>query len=85
MKTTYIKTVVFVTFLLAHCSIFAQYRGGNADGASLDLVTNTSCSSLPPSFFAFFGGNADGASVNDLLNTTCGTAPFQYADRKSVV
>ena len=79
MKTTHIKIVVFVTFLLAHFSIHAQYNGGNSDGASLDLVTNTSCSSLPPSFFAYFGGNADGASVNDLLNTSCGIAPFQYA------
>ncbi len=79
MKTTLIKIVVFVTFLLANFSIYAQYRGGNSDGASLDFVTNTSCSSLPPSFFAYFGGNADGASVSDLLNTTCGTAPSQFA------
>ena len=79
MKTTYIKIVVFVTFLLTDFSIYAQYNGGNSDGASLDLVTNTSCSSLPPSFFAYLGGNADGASVNDLLNTSCGIAPSQYA------
>ena len=59
--------------------MFAQYHGGDSDGASLDLVTNTSCSSLPSSFYAYFGGNADGASVNDLLNTSCGIAPFQYA------
>ena len=79
MKTTYIKIVVFVVFLLNHFSIFAQYHGGNSDGATIDNITNTSCSSLPPSFFAFFGGNSDGASVNDLLNTSCGIAPFQYA------
>jgi len=79
MKTTYIKIVVFVTFLVTHFSIYAQYNGGNSDGASLDLVTNTSCSSLPPSFFAYLGGNADGASVNDLLITSCGIAPSQYA------
>ena len=79
MKTTYIKIVVFVTFLLTHSSIFAQYHGGNSDGATLDLVTNTSCSSFPASFFAYLGGNADGASVNDLLNTSCGIAPFQFA------
>lgn len=79
MKTTHIKIVVFVLFLLSHFSIYAQYNGGNSDGAALDLVTNTSCSSLPPSFFAYFGGNADGASVKDFLTTSCGTAPFQYA------
>ena len=79
MKTTHIKIVVFVTFLLAHFSIYAQYNGGNSDGASLDLVTNTSCSSLPDSFFAYFGGNSDGASVNDLLSTSCSTPSSFFA------
>ena len=79
MKTTYIKIVVFVIFLLAHFSIYAQYHGGNSDGASLDLVTNTSCSSLPDSFFAYLGGNADGASVNDLLTTSCSTPSSFFA------
>ena len=79
MKTTHIKIVVFVLFLLSHFSIYAQYNGGDSDGAALDVVTGTTCSSLPPSFFAYLGGNADGASVNDLLNTSCGITPSQYA------
>ena len=78
MKTTNIKRVVFLTFLLAHISIYAQYSGGDADGASLDMVNNTSCA-LPNSFFPYFGGVADGASTDAFSNTTCGTANFQYA------
>ena len=78
MKTTKIYLVVCLTFLLTQFTAFAQYNGGVSDGATLNELSATSCST-PAHFYAYFGGNNDGSSVNELSTTTCGTAPFQFA------
>ncbi len=78
MKTTKIYLVVCLTFLLTQFNAFAQYNGGNSDGATLDQLNATSCS-VPPHFYAYFGGDNDGSSVNELSTATCGTAAFQFA------
>ena len=78
MKTTKIYLVVCLTFLLTQFNAFSQYNGGVSDGATLDEVSATSCST-PAHFYAYFGGNNDGASVDKLSATTCGFSNFQYA------
>ena len=78
MKTTKIYLVVCLTFLLTQFNAFSQYNGGVSDGATLDEVSATSCST-PAHFYAYFGGNNDGASVDELSATTCGFSNFQYA------
>lgn len=78
MKTTKIYLVVCLTFILTQFTAFAQYNGGASDGASLNELSATSCST-PAHFYAYFGGNNDGSSVEELSTTTCGTAPFQFA------
>ena len=78
MKTTKIYLVVCLTFLLTQFNAFSQYNGGVSDGATLDEISATSCST-PAHFYAYFGGNNDGASVDELSATTCGFSNFQYA------
>ena len=78
MKTTKIYLVVCLTFILTQFTAFAQYNGGASDGATLNQLSATSCST-PAHFYAYFGGNNDGSSVEELSTTTCGTAPFQFA------
>ncbi|WP_264522353.1 T9SS type A sorting domain-containing protein [Flavobacterium sp. N1994] len=78
MKTTKYKIVVFLTFLLAHISIYAQYSGGNSDGFSSETLSNTSCPN-PAQFYAYFGGSNDGSSVDTMMNTICGTPASFYA------
>lgn len=78
MKTTKYKIVVFLTFLLAHISIYAQYSGGNSDGVSSETLSMTSCPN-PAQFYAYFGGSNDGSSVDTMMNTTCGTPASFYA------
>ncbi|GEC77549.1 T9SS type A sorting domain-containing protein [Flavobacterium aquatile] len=78
MKTTKIYLVVCLTFLLTQFNAFSQYNGGVSDGATLDEISVTSCST-PAHFYAYFGGNNDGASVDELSATTCGFSNFQYA------
>ena len=55
---------------IASLKSFAQYTGGNADGYSDGLLTQTIC---PPqvSNFVFYGGNADGYSDGLLTQTIC--------------
>ena len=79
MKTTYIKIVLIVTFLLTHFTFYAQYNGGPYDGATVGLITNTTCSSFPSHFYAYFGGSSDGATVDTTNNTLCGFPPQFYA------
>jgi len=78
MKTTKIYLVVCLTFLLTQFRAFAQYHGGNSDGATVNEITGATCS-VPPHFYAYFGGLNDGANVSEFYATACGTAPFQYA------
>ncbi|WP_298139185.1 PKD domain-containing protein [Flavobacterium sp.] len=78
MKTTKIYLVVCLTFLLTQFTAFAQYNGGVSDGATLNELSATSCST-PAHFYAYFGGNNDGSSVEELSTTSCGTAAFQFA------
>ena len=78
MKTTKIYLVVCLTFLLTQFDVFAQYNGGNSNGATLNQLNATSCS-IPPHFYAYFGGVNDGSSVEELSTTACGTAAFQFA------
>lgn len=78
MKTTKIYLVVCLTFLLTQFNAFSQYNGGVSDGATLDEISATSCST-PAHFYAYFGGNNDGAGVDELSATTCGFSNFQYA------
>jgi PKD repeat protein len=78
MKTTKIYLVVCLIFLLTQFNAFSQYNGGVSDGATLDEISATSCST-PAHFYAYFGGNNDGASVDELSETTCGFSNFQYA------
>nr|MDQ3048188.1 PKD domain-containing protein [Bacteroidota bacterium] len=76
IKTTKLYIVVFIAFVLAQTSGFAQYNGGSGDGAKTELLSLTICST-PPDFFAFFGGTGDAAGVELLSLTTCSTpAPF---------
>jgi PKD repeat protein len=78
MKTTKIYLVVCLTFLLTQCNLFAQYNGGNSNGATANQLSLTSCS-IPSHFYAYFGGVNDGSGVEELSTTTCGTAAFQFA------
>jgi len=78
MKTTKIYLVVCLTFILTHFTAFAQYNGGVSDGATLNELSATSCST-PAHFYAYFGGNNDGSGVEELSTTTCGFAAFQFA------
>lgn len=78
MKTTKIYLVVCLTFILTQFNAFAQYNGGNSNGSTANVLSNTSCS-IPAHFYAYFGGNNDGSSVEELSTTSCGTAAFQFA------
>ncbi len=78
MKTTKIYLVVCLTFLLTQFNTFAQYNGGNSNGATANELSLTSCS-IPSHFYAYFGGNNDGSGVEELSTTTCGIAAFQFA------
>lgn len=78
MKTTKNKIVVFLTLLLAHVSLYAQYAGGNSDGFSSHTLSTTSCPN-PAQFYAYFGGSNDGASADTMMNTICGTPQSFYA------
>lgn len=78
MKTTKNKIVVFLTFLLAHLSLYAQYSGGNSDGFSSETLSVTSCPN-PAHFYAYFGGTQDGSSVDMLMNATCSSPPQFFA------
>ena len=78
MKTTKNKIVVLILFLLAHLSIYAQYSGGNSDGAVSDQLSITSCST-PTHFYAYFGGTSDGSASETISNTTCGFSNHFYA------
>ena len=78
MKTTYIKNVVFMLFLLFNTFIYGQYNGGNADGFSLGSVNNVTCSN-PTQFYAYFGGNGSLSTFNSLTNTTCGAPSQSFA------
>ncbi|WP_432670168.1 T9SS type A sorting domain-containing protein [Flavobacterium sp. SM2513] len=80
MKTTYIKKVVFMLFLLFNTLIYGQYYGGDADGFSLGTVTNATCSN-PTQFYAYFGGNGSLSTFNSLTNTTCGAPSQSFAYR----
>ncbi|WP_298221120.1 T9SS type A sorting domain-containing protein [Flavobacterium sp.] len=57
---------------------FAQYNGGNSNGATANELSITSCS-IPPHFYVYFGGVNDGSSVEELSTTACGIAAFQFA------
>lgn len=76
MKTTYIKKVVFVLFLLFNTFIYAQYNGGDSNMFSFTAINNTSCS-FPIQFNAYTGGNGSLITSNSLTNTTC-SAPSQF-------
>lgn len=76
MKTTYLKKVVFIVFLLLNSIVYAQYNGGDSDGFSFSSTNNTSCS-YPSQFYAYNGGNGSLATSNSIINTTCG-APTQF-------
>jgi PKD repeat protein len=76
MKTTYIKKVVFILFLLTNSFIYAQYNGGSSDGFSSSSIINTSCL-YPIQFVAYNGGNGSLTTVNSLTNTTC-AIPTQF-------
>ncbi|HEY0029756.1 MAG TPA: PKD domain-containing protein [Bacteroidia bacterium] len=78
IKTTKLYIVVFIAFVLAQSSLFAQYNGGNGDGASTDLLSLTSCTN-PPSFYAYFGGAGDAASTDQLNQISCTTPATFYA------
>ena len=78
MKTTKIYIVVCLTFILTQFTIYAQYNGGNSNGATINNLNANSCS-VPSHFYAYFGGLNDGSSVNELSTATCGTAAFQFA------
>ena len=71
MKTTKYYIVVLLTCLLTQLSTYAQYWGGDSNGSSLDMISYTACSALPPSFFPYMGGTADGAGFDELSNATC--------------
>ena len=73
MKTTKYYIVVLLVCLLSQLRTYAQYHGGDSDGASHDMLTNTACSALPSSFFPYMGGDADGAAVYNLSATVCAT------------
>jgi len=76
MKTTYIKKVVFILFLLSSSFIYSQYNGGDSDGFSSSSLNNTSCS-YPTQFIAYNGGDSSLTTINSLINTTC-NAPNQF-------
>jgi PKD repeat protein len=78
MKTIKLYIVVCLTFILTQFDGFAQYNGGNSNGATANQLNTTSCS-IPAHFYAYFGGNNDGSSVNELSTASCGTAAFQFA------
>jgi PKD repeat protein len=78
MKTTKNKIVVLILFLLAHLSIYAQYSGGDSDGAVSEQLNVTSCST-PLHFYAYFGGNGDAAGLETISTTTCGLSNNFYA------
>ena len=78
MKTTKFYMVVFLMFLFSNVSLYAQYNGSNADGATSDNLSTTSCST-PAHFYAYFGGSDDGAGTETLSATTCGTPAHFFA------
>ncbi|HNP33637.1 MAG TPA: PKD domain-containing protein, partial [Flavobacterium sp.] len=78
MKSTKYIFNTLIVFLLAHIPLYAQYTGGNADGNSLNEITNSACGN-PAYFYAYFGGSGDGQGVHSLINSSCGTPPGGFA------
>lgn len=76
MKTTYLKKVVFIVFLLLNSIVYGQYNGGDSDGFSFSSTNNTSCP-YPSQFYAYNGGNGSLTTSNSITNTTC-SAPAQF-------
>jgi Ig-like domain CHU_C associated/Secretion system C-terminal sorting domain/PKD domain len=78
MKTIKNLIIVFFTFFLTNASIYAQYHGGDSDGATTDLLGLTSCP-IPAHFYAYMGGDNDGAGVETLMSTMCTTPNSFFA------
>jgi len=62
--------ILFWALFIASLKSFAQFTGGNADGYSGGLLTQSSCPQLV-SDFVFYGGNADGNSDGLLVQGSC--------------
>lgn len=76
MKTIKYFIIVFLTFFLTNA--YSQYNGGDADGNSSNLLSQTSCPT-PSHFYAYFGGDSDGANVETLSSTMCVTPNSFFA------
>jgi hypothetical protein len=63
-------TILLLMLLTASLKSFAQFTGGDADGFSAGLLTQSSC---PPivSNFVFYGGNDDGSSIAIVTQGGC--------------
>ena len=66
--------LLFSSFLKAQDEAYA-YRGGIADGHTMEAVENNTCGT-PFHQFAYFGGIGDGSSFELLENSPCTATPF---------
>ena len=73
------KLVTIFLFILTVNSVKAQYTGGDNDGYSDGILTQSACSDLTPNFI-YYGGNEDGYSDGTLTQSTCSdlTPNFAY-------
>ncbi|WP_187477973.1 T9SS type A sorting domain-containing protein [Amniculibacterium sp. G2-70] len=78
MKPTYQYIVAFIVFLVTHIPIYSQYNGGIADGSSLNILGQVTCST-PGHYYTYMGGSADGNSVDTKMYAICDTPPGSYA------
>lgn len=64
------KRFLILSFILFQCTqVFAQYKGGNADGHDVDARLNTTLENISL-VILYRGGNGDGHDVDARLNTT---------------
>jgi hypothetical protein len=66
----YKYNILFWALFIASLKSFAQFTGGDSDGYSDGLLTQSTCPQLV-SNFVFYGGNTDGYSDGVLTQSTC--------------
>ena len=64
------KRFLILFFILFQCiQVFAQYKGGNADGHDVDARLNTTLDNISLAIL-YQGSNGDGHNAESRLNTT---------------
>ena len=73
-----IKSILTITILVGLANFsFAQFTGGNVDGFSNSILTQTTCSSFATSF-VYYGGNNEGSANGLITQSSCTIANTDF-------